>query len=74
MLRRKVQAGVALVLKVWVSEVQRVVAHDALHESEVVEKNSTAQTSRYVNPACTVSPFCISRILELHIHIGQCEA
>lgn len=42
MLRRKMQAGVTLVVKVWVLEVHRVVAHDALHEIEVVEDNGTA--------------------------------
>ena len=50
MLRRKMQARVALVLEIRVSEVRAVVAHDALHEVEVVEQDRTAQTPRYVNP------------------------
>jgi hypothetical protein len=61
MLRRKVQAGVTLVLKVRVPEIHGVVAHNALHKGEVVEKDGTAQTPRYVNPADTVSLFYISR-------------
>lgn len=50
MLRRKMQARIALVLKVWILDVSAIVAHDALHEVKVVEKDSTAQTPRYVNP------------------------
>lgn len=62
MLRCKMQARVALVLKIGVLKVCRIVAHNALHEIEVVKQDCTAQTPRYVNPvhkpsACYAYPF-----------------
>jgi hypothetical protein len=47
----QVQAGVALVRKVRVAQLVRVVLHNALHERDVIEEDGTPQTPRYVNPA-----------------------
>lgn len=49
-LRREVERGIALVLEVWVPQVVRIVAHDALYEGEVVEEDGAAEPSRHVDP------------------------
>lgn len=47
----KVQACVALVIKVYIAQLRGVVSHDALDEGEVIEEDGSTQTPGYVNPA-----------------------
>ena len=51
MLRRQMQARVALVFEVWIAQASVIIAHNSLYEREVVQKYGATQPSRYVNPA-----------------------
>lgn len=46
----EMEIRVALLLVVWIAQVVRVVAHDTLHQRQVVQHYGATQAPRYINP------------------------